>query len=325
VTPLADQLKTPLVGIIPHQQLHYVPFAALMNGEVNFGEQHILFTLPSANALPFIQTNAVTAREANKQGAVVFGNPATDAPGLSLLTNAANEAKVVGNLLGVPVHTGTEAKEDRLWVEVQNARILHQAAHGTYDSTSPLLSTIYLAPGNEYNGRLEVSEVYGLPLRGIELVVLSACETNIGDLSAGDEIVGLTRALVFAGASTVITSLWNVNDASTEVLMVSFYRHWQEGMGKAEALQAAQAEVRADPRWRSPFYWAGFVLSGDAGEVIGKVDVNQAIPPVVPTAQAATEPASASRWPCGSAALPLGLLLLAGLQLRRHKHTDREG
>jgi hypothetical protein len=79
--------------------------------------------------------------------------------------------------------------------------------------------------------------------------------------------VGLTRAFFFAGTPTLVSSLWNVDDAATEALMSAFYRNWQGGMGKAEALQAAQAEVRANPKWASPFFWAAFVLNGDAGEV----------------------------------------------------------
>jgi len=71
------------------------------------------------------------------------------------------------------------------------------------------------------------------------LVVLSACQTDVGALSAGDELVGMTRAFFFAGTPTVVSSLWSVEDASTEALMTEFYRHWQAGMGKAQALQAA--------------------------------------------------------------------------------------
>jgi CHAT domain-containing protein len=103
-------------------------------------------------------------------------------------------------------------------------------------------------------------------MKGYNLVVLSACQTNIGNLFRGGEIVGLTHAFFFAGAPTVISSLWNVDDAATQSLMVLFYHHWlKDGMTKAEALQAAQADVRANPRWVSPFYWAGFVLNGHPG------------------------------------------------------------
>ena len=83
--------------------------------------------------------------------------------------------------------------------------------------------------------------------------------------------MGLTRAFLFAGTPTILSSLWKVDDAATAALMTAFYRHWQDGMGKAEALQAAQAEVRANPKWAPPFFWASFVLNGDPGANSDKV------------------------------------------------------
>ena len=99
----------------------------------------------------------------------------------------------------------------------------------------------------------------------MDLVVLSACQTQLGELSAGDELVGLTRAFFFAGTPTVIASLWNVNDKATALLMERFYTHLREGMDKAGALREAQLEVMETHP--DPYYWAGFVLSGDGGEV----------------------------------------------------------
>lgn len=97
--------------------------------------------------------------------------------------------------------------------------------------------------------------------------------------------MGLTRAFFFAGTPTLVSSLWNVDDAATEKLMSAFYRNWQAGMGKAQALQVAQAEVRANPKWASPFFWAAFVLNGDAGEV--------SQPPVPPPTETASSEAPA--------------------------------
>jgi CHAT domain-containing protein len=149
---------------------------------------------------------------------------------------------------------------------VSGTAILHLAAHGGYDPSDPLSSLIALAPGGGEDGKLQTREIFGLPLKGSELVVLSACETNVGEISGGDDVVGLTRAFFFAGAPSVLSSLWSVDDKATEVLMTSFYKHWlEEGMSKAQALQAAQAEVRANPRWASPFFWAAFTLNGHEG------------------------------------------------------------
>jgi CHAT domain-containing protein/Tfp pilus assembly protein PilF len=265
ITPLVEHIRTDHVAIIPHQLLHYVPFAALTDGEHYFGEQHTLAILPSASALPFLAQNAQRANALDK--AVVFGNPATGDPDLPSLVYAASEAQAIADLLGTTVYTATAASEVQLRTTVPGVGIVHLAAHGGYNAANPLYSLIALAPGGEEDGRLETHEIFGLRLQGNNLVILSACQTNVGTLSRGDEVVGLTRAFFFAGAPTVISSLWSVDDAATEALMVSFYKHWlQDGMSKAQALQAAQADVRADPRWVSPFFWAGFVLNGHPGQ-----------------------------------------------------------
>jgi hypothetical protein len=160
---------------------------------------------------------------------------------------------------------------------------------------------------------LQAEEAYGLDLKGNQLVSLSACETNVGELSAGDELVGLTRAFFFAGTPTILSSLWSVDDAATAALMTAFYKHWQAGAGKAQALQAAQAEVRANPQWVSPFYWAGFVLNGDPGP---SEPGRSSEPPVAPAVQAAEGP----KAPAGASGpeapsmttLPWAMILLAG-------------
>jgi CHAT domain-containing protein len=236
----------------------------LSDGEHYFGDQFTLSMLPSATTLKYLQENAHIAQEASRESALIFGNPTTELPPLAY---AVSEAQVIGTLFKTAVHTSAEASEAQLWDSVQNVGVLHLAAHGEYNEANALYSAIVLAPGGEHDGRLETWEIFGLPLKGTDLVTLSACQTSVGDLSRGDELVGLTRAFFFAGTPTVISSLWQVDDAATETLMIAFYRHWKkEGMSKAEALQAAQADVRANPRWASPFYWAGFVLNGHPGE-----------------------------------------------------------
>ncbi len=320
VAPLAEQLQTPQVVIVPHQQLQYVPFAALDDGQTYFGQQHLLSVIPSASALPFIQQNAAeSAAKANTQ-ALVFGNPTTGDPNYPSLVHAASEAQAVASLLGTAAVTNAEASETRLRDEAADSKVIHLAAHGGYNVANPLYSAIYLAPGGEGtagDGRLETHEVYGLDLKGNELVVLSACQTNVGELSAGDELVGMTRAFFFAGTPTILSSLWSVDDAATETLMTAFYRHWQAGMGKAEALQAAQAEVRGKPNWASPFYWTGFVLDGYPGK-IGRSPAAQPVSQPTGVAGPST-PASQSSGgtPCGMGAGMLVVGLAVVVRRRR--------
>lgn len=204
---------------------------------------------------------------------------------------------------------GTEASEEALSAQVGAAGAVHLAAHGSFNPAAPLFSRLWLAPGADDDGHLNVHEVYGLDLQQADLVVLSACQTQLGELSAGDEVVGLNRAFLY-GAPTVVASLWSVDDEATGVLMVRFYTHLLAGMGKAESLQTAQNEVRTDPahpEWGHPYYWAAFVLSGDAGTASS----------TVPTATVSPTPTS-TPTPRGSdgvwaLAIALVAVLLLGL------------
>ncbi|MFN2167513.1 MAG: CHAT domain-containing protein, partial [Anaerolineae bacterium] len=309
VAPLEPYLLTPKVGIVPHQALHYVPFAALGDGEQSFGERFALFSLPSAGTLPFIQ--AKTGRE--QSAPLILGDPETDNPDLPRLAHAAQEAELVAELFGSEPFLGTQASEEVMRTQAGTAGVVHLAAHGTFNPVAPLFSRLWLAAGGEEDGRLNVHEVYGLDLDRTDLVVLSACQTQVGELSAGDEVVGLTRAFLY-GAPTVMASLWSVDDEATGVLMVRFYQHLLAGKGKAEALRAAQAEVRADPghpEWAHPYYWAAFVLSGDPGMVSS------------PILEATPSPASTLQTPPAAVATPsppapgngtvMGVLAVAGL------------
>jgi CHAT domain-containing protein/Tfp pilus assembly protein PilF len=257
ISPLKDKLKTPIIGIIPHSILHYLPFAALTDGTQYLSDDFSLFTLPSASVLRFIQEN----RKMDAGTMVVLGNPTTDLPSLQF---AEQEADSIASLYDIPALLGLDATESVLRSQAGNAGILHLAAHGEYNPNNPLFSAIYLAADSENDGRLEVHEIYGLNLTTVtDLVVLSACQTNIGAVSAGDEVVGLNRAFIYAGAPTVIASLWNVDDAATALLMERFYTHLRSGMSKGEALRQAQMDVRA--QYSHPYYWSAFVLTGDAG------------------------------------------------------------
>jgi CHAT domain-containing protein/Tfp pilus assembly protein PilF len=283
IEPLKEHLTTPHLTVIPHSVLHYLPFAALTDGERYLIDDYVLTTLPSASALPFIQENARRSATSG-QLPLILGNPttgdydatasfATERDGLGSLPFAEKEAKAIAALYGVEPLLGEDATEGKVRERASEAGILHLAAHGFYNPVAPLSSLVALAPDDPsagsgqaaYDGWLTVGEVYGLDLSHADLVVLSACQTNLGELSEGDELVGLTRAFIFAGTPTVVASLWSVDDESTALLMERFYTHLRGGMGKAKSLRQAQLEVREE--YPNPYYWAGFVLSGDGGEV----------------------------------------------------------
>ena len=117
--------------------------------------------------------------------------------------------------------------------------------------------------GKQIPGYLRLADLFEQDYPA-ELIVLSACQTGIGKNVSGEGVVGLTRGLMYAGASRVALSLWNVSDEGTSVLMQEFYKQMlQENKNPAEALRAAQRELWANPDWRNPYYWAAFSLQGE--------------------------------------------------------------
>ena len=117
--------------------------------------------------------------------------------------------------------------------------------------------------GRRQSGFLGLEDIYNLNLPA-ELVVLSACETALGKGVEGEGMVGLTRGFMYAGASRVMASLWNIDDRATADQMKYFYRALLgQGMRPAAALRAAQLKMRQDPRWRSPYFWATFQIQGE--------------------------------------------------------------
>src|SRR5215510_5946014 len=151
--------------------------------------------------------------------------------------------------------------------ELSRYRIIHFATHGLLNSEHPLLSGLVFSlideNGKPQDGFLRMHEIYNLQLPA-ELVVLSACQTALGEEIKGEGLVGLARGFMHAGAQRVVASLWQVDDQATAQLMGHFYRGMlKENLRPAAALRAAQIEMSRNPRWSSPYYWAGFVMQGE--------------------------------------------------------------
>jgi CHAT domain-containing protein/tetratricopeptide (TPR) repeat protein len=260
IFPLKPYLTTPKLGIIPSGNLHYLPFAALTDGKQYLSDEYALFTLPSASTLRFIQQK----RKPKTETLLALGDPAITAP-LGILEYAQQEVEAIANMYGTQPFLGEKATETVVRSQAGRNGILHLAVHGKYNPNSPLFSTLYLAGDAENDGHLDVQEIYELDLtQATNLVVLSACNTQKGKLITGEEVVGMTRAFLYAGTPTVIASLWSANDLTAGFLMERFYAHLREGMDKAEALRQAQREVRIE--YPHPYYWAAFVLTGHPGK-----------------------------------------------------------
>jgi CHAT domain-containing protein len=165
-------------------------------------------------------------------------------------------AEVSATLPGARVFMGEQATEERLREHGVSSRYVHIATHGLFRYDNPMFSSIQLG-----TSRLSLFDLYQLDL-GAELVTLSGCGTGLNVVEGGDELIGLVRGLLYAGARSALVTLWDVNDRSTAGFMKSFYSRLQQGVGRAVALQQAMLETRAhEPH---PYHWAPFVLVGES-------------------------------------------------------------
>jgi CHAT domain-containing protein len=153
-----------------------------------------------------------------------------------------------------------EATEAALRDNAAGYNYLHFATHGEFNADAPLDSALILAQDATSDGLLTVSKLYSMRL-DIDLATLSACETGLGKIANGDDVVGLTRGFLYAGASTIVASLWQVDDRATSELMTRFYGNLEHG-DKREALRRAQLDARK--KYPHPYYWAAFQLTGNA-------------------------------------------------------------
>ena len=187
------------------------------------------------------------------------------------LPHTGDEIKKIGRLFPsdkVDLYFRDDANEEHIKMgeELRDYRRIHLATHGLLNQTKPQFSGLVLTLDDDpaEDGFLQAWEVFNLELNA-DMVVLSACRTAMGKLIRGEGIVGLSRAFIYAGTPTVVVSLWNVKDESTTELMTKFYRNLiVEKMTKAEALREAKLDMINSGKFRSPLYWAPFILIGES-------------------------------------------------------------
>jgi CHAT domain-containing protein/Tfp pilus assembly protein PilF len=261
IGPLRSELKTAKLVVIPHGVLHDLPFGALTpDGRHFLSDDYLISYSPSVSALSYLHPKA----SPSPIQALVLANDQNQ--GLPRLNSADDEARNVAAILDTTPLLGEQATPRALREHASNYDILHLVAHFEVDRKNPMASKILLGrTGNNDDNSLDLAGIYTLSLHNTGLVVLSGCQSQTGKRTRGDDIASLSRAFLYAGSPSVIASLWSVDDDATRQLMVSFYTHLKSGLSKAESLRAAQTDVRR--RYPNPFFWAGFVLTGDPGPV----------------------------------------------------------
>jgi CHAT domain-containing protein len=265
IDPIAQDLPSDpnqQVIFLPQDELFLVPFAALPDAQGRYLiERHTLSTSPSIQSLEF--TQALAQRPKDQKGVVIVGDPKMPiVGGLSLqpLKGARQEAVNIAQLFQTQPLLGEQATKATVLQQLKTAKILHLATHGLLDNVrDDMPGSIALAPSGQDNGLLTSGEIFDLKLN-LDLVVLSACDTGRGKIT-GDGVVGLSRSFFAAGSSSVLVSLWAVNDGSTNALMSEFYRQLQTEPNKSKALR--QAMLKTKERHPNPIDWAAFTLIGE--------------------------------------------------------------
>jgi CHAT domain-containing protein len=252
--PVEALVTTPMLTIVPHGALHYVPFAALTGDKGAVIDRWTIRLLPSATVIPYLRHATPEA----SRSILAVGSPDLGDPSYRLPGAAREAAAVAATFAQAEVLVGAQATESAVRAAAGRFSHLHLATHGRFQPQAPLTSGLLLAPDATHDGVLTTEELYSMTLEA-ELVTLSACETALGTLGAGDEVVGLTRALLYAGSRSVVASLWRIDDDTTLGLMADFYARLVT-TAPAEALRAAQRAMRE--QHRHPFFWAAFQLTG---------------------------------------------------------------
>ena len=257
VAPAISRLEDGgLVGIVPHGPLHYLSFATLQDGETYLADRYPLFYLPSASVLKY----TLERRRKDKNVRVLaIGNPDLHNPALELPFAEREVASIGWNFPDVTTLTRDKATESWVLEHIGEFGIIHLASHGEFDPINPLFSAVMLAGDAQADGNLEAAEVFGLRINA-DLVVLSACQTGLGKVTSGDDVIGMNRAFLYAGTHAIIASLWRVSDISTAMLVKQFYREYSL-RSKSESLRRAILHVKN--RYPHPGYWGAFVLVGD--------------------------------------------------------------
>jgi CHAT domain-containing protein len=256
IQPVETSLGNRNLIIVPHGALHYLPFNALHDGQGYLIERYSIRMLPSASVIKYLQTK-ISSKPA---GILAFGNPDLGDPRQDLVYARSEALAVAQTRLQSKVLLGKDATETAFKRYGSGFQYIHFATHGQFNADTPLKSAILLAKDAENDGILTVDKLYSIRLDA-DLITLSACETGMNKIANGDDIIGLTRGFLYSGSSSIVASLWKVDDLATSDLMVQFYTNMKT-LDKREALRRAQLQTKK--KYDHPFYWTSFQLTGNA-------------------------------------------------------------
>jgi CHAT domain-containing protein len=245
VAPFINGIKTPHLAIVPHASLHFLPFHAFFTGEKYLIDDYEISYAPSASVFKYcLEKEVITGTSPLIVGIADERVPLVNEE-LKRLKNLFPDARILQD----------ESATREAFVDGSaSSRFLHIATHAVFRQDNPMFSSFRLA-----DGWLTAFDLFSMLCR-TNLVTLSGCQSGMSEVTDADDLLGLMRGFLYAGARSLLVSLWNVNDESTMALMTDFYRKWREGTDKSTAFRSAMLSVRE--QFPNPFYWAPFSLVG---------------------------------------------------------------
>ncbi len=267
---LYDQLIQPLekelegwkdLIIVPHRQLNFLPFQALSDSTGHRMIQSFNISyVPSGSILDYCRRQPQT--DQYSLFGVALGNQ--QIAGFEPLPGTENEWKSLEEIFETTKGAIGEEATETYFLEYSTSHdLLHVATHGVLNSRNPLRSYLLFSEDNSNDGQLSVSEIFDMQIQA-KLVTLSACETALGELNRGNDLVGLSRAFIYSGSNAVIVSLWKVDDQATSELMKEFYMNLKQGSPVNEAMTIAQRKLISKDETKSAKFWSPFIIIGNA-------------------------------------------------------------
>jgi CHAT domain-containing protein len=251
IEPASKWIRSERLVIVPDAALHSIPFQVLENPTdgSNLGERYQLSYAPSVT----IQTDLHKTCLGNGKTLLAAADPE--------IPDAENEVENIAKLYSERSKVFVDAlvKESEVKASVGDYDVIHLSVHGKFNGREPMLSYLQLAKGVQDDGRLTAAEIFGLPLGKTSLVVFSACETGKIEATNSNEVLGMIRGLLYAGANTLVLSYWEVDSASTALWMETFHRVAQKSP-PAEAARQALRAVKNRPDFVHPYFWGAFML-----------------------------------------------------------------
>ncbi len=267
IEPIRKHITTEKLTVVPHGPLHHLPFNALLDEDSFLIEDFSIRMLPSASVLEFLKESS------SRNGEIlILSNPYVDNYiSASDISNTKREGDEIAKFNPQSQHlTGKQATETIVEKYGSIPAILHIGSHGQFFPDTPLKSRLLLTQDNENDGSLTVDDLYHMELNNY-LVTLSACETGLGKGNNGDDVIGLIRGFLFAGAESIINTLWKVDDVVTADIMIDFYAFLRDHSKQDSLQRALLKQVRYGNN--HPYFWAPFQITGASGLEASKITI----------------------------------------------------